>query len=107
MKTKTTKPKVGSASKINKPKVTSNKEVKVEPKLYKLYVDINDNVTELETDNLFDSIKACSPEFVRTSLTIRVTKDGKTLERFMYANKAKILFQNRIALEVFINNLIF
>lgn len=76
-------------------------------KEFKLFVQLNDEVFETETDNLEESIQSFAPEILRTKVIIRVTKDGKTQERMLYAQKGKILFQNRYALEALVRGFLF
>jgi regulatory protein YycH of two-component signal transduction system YycFG len=91
--------------KVKKPKVEKVEKVKETPKTYKLVVSVNDTVSKTETDDLFNAIMSFKPEFIRTAVSIEVTKNGKTNQRYVYANRAKILFQNRIALEIFIRDI--
>ena len=74
---------------------------------YHLFIDLNDKSYEVDTDNLEEAIASFRPEILKTSLTIRVTKDGKTLDRYLYLNPARRLFNNSIALEAFVRNLLF
>jgi hypothetical protein len=78
-----------------------------ESKLYSLFISLNDKTFDIETDDLRESIRSVEPEFLRTKVIIKVTKDGKTLERVLYLAKAKMLFQNKYAMDSLINNLLF
>jgi len=84
---------------------TKPTEIKETPKTYKLVVTVNEKVSETETDDLFSAIMSFKPDFIRTAVSIEVTKNGKTQQRYIYANRAKILFQNRITLEIFIRDI--
>ena len=86
-------------------KITKPTEKKETPKTYKLVVTVNEKVSETETDDLFSAIMSFKPDFIRTAVSIEVTKNGKTQQRYIYANRAKILFQNRITLEIFIRDI--
>jgi hypothetical protein len=86
-------------------KPTEIKETRETPKTYKLVVTVNEKVSETETDDLFSAIMSFKPDFIRTAVSIEVTKNGKTQQRYIYANRAKILFQNRITLEIFIRDI--
>lgn len=86
---------------VEKPK----KEKKAE---YHLVVKLNDQVFEIDTVDLAEAIKSFEPEFLRTRVIIQVTNSaGKTLERVLYLNDGKRLFNNRYTLEALIRNLIF
>lgn len=95
--------KTTEATETTKP--TEKKETKETPKTYKLVVTVNEKVSETETDDLFGAIMSFKPDFIRTAVSIEVTKNGKTQQRYIYANRAKILFQNRITLEIFIRDI--
>ncbi len=86
------------------------KEVKLEKHsegIYHLFIDLNDKTYELDTDDIGAAIMSFRPEILKTSLTIKVTKGNKTLDRYLYLKDAKRLFMNSITLEAFVRNLMF
>jgi hypothetical protein len=78
-----------------------------ESKLYSLSISLNDKTYEAETDDLREAIQSLKPEFLRTKVILKITKEGKTLERVLYLQRGKMLFQNKYYMDVLINNLIF
>jgi len=69
---------------IAKKPVVKKKVVKkpvVKETEYHLVISLNDEVFEFNTDDLRESILSVEPEFLRTKVILKVTKDGKTLDR--------------------------
>lgn len=97
------------APKKNKKQVES--PVDVSPKkpeaVYHLYVKLNDKVFELDTEDIKTSLSALRPSLLKTSLTVRVTKGNKTIDRYLYLNDGRRLFNNKLTLEAFVRGLIF
>ena len=77
-----------------------------EPEFH-LVIILNDKVFEFDTDDLRESIMSVEPEFLRTKVILKVTKDGKTLDRLYFLQQGKKLFYNKYFMETLINNLIF
>jgi hypothetical protein len=75
--------------------------------IYHLYVELNDKAYETDTNDIAEAIRALRPNVLKTSLVIKVTKDNKTLDRYLYLNNARRLFLNRLTLESFVKNLLF
>lgn len=98
-----TKKKVLKVEEIKEEKV---EEEKAKP-LYSVFIKINGKITEVETDDIASAILASKPVFLKTPLTIRITKGEKTLDRYIQLQPAKRLYQNKISMEMFIKNLIF
>lgn len=101
-----TKNKQANAPKVEKveEKVEKTKKHKF---LYSVYTKINGIVNEVETDDIASAILASKPDFPKTPLTVRVTKDGKTLDRYIQLQAAKRLYWNDVSMKIFIKNLIF
>lgn len=90
------------------PKVSNEvKQVKEKKKEYKVFIKINDKITEVETNDIASAILSAKPEWPKTPLTIRITKDGKTRDRYLQVKDAKRLFTNEITMQMFIKNLLF
>ena len=92
------------------PIINNEVEEKVEKKKkgeYVVYIEINDVVTEVKTDDIRGAIISAKPEFAKTALTVRVTKGNKTLDRFIPLQRAKRMFWDKIQMDAFIKNLIF
>jgi len=85
-------------------KAPVKKEVKKE---FHLVIKLNDKVFEFDTDDLRESILSVEPEFLRTKVILKVTKDGKTLDRLYFLQEGKKLFYNKYFMETLIKNLIF
>ena len=75
---------------------------------YFLKIKVNDKVTEVETEDLKESILEAAPRFVKTKVHIIVEKpDGKKYEKILFVNDAKQLFRNDIYMNFFLNHMIF
>ena len=95
---------------IAKKSVVKKKVVKkpvVKETEYHLVISLNDEVFEFDTDDLRESILSVEPEFLRTKVILKVTKDGKTLDRLYFLQEGKKLFYNKYFMDTLINNLIF
>ena len=89
---------------------TKTKETPVvveQKKVYHLYLKLNDKVYEVDTDDLEKSILEHKPAILKTSLTLKITKGKKTLDRYLYLRDARRLFTNSITLNAFVRNLFF
>lgn len=78
-----------------------------DPKKYHIEIAINDKHFSLDTDDVRSAILSTEPEFLRTKVVIKITHNGKTLDRLLYLRQAKNLFINRFAMDAFIKNLLF
>lgn len=103
-KTKTTK-RVEKVEEV----LTKPEEVKEEVKKgqYHVLLKLNDKTYEVDTDDIEATILSYKPAVLKTSLTVRVTKGKKTLDRYLYLKDARRLFNNKITLMVFVRNLLF
>lgn len=72
---------------------------------YHLYIKLNDKEHETDTDNLVESIQSYKPAILRTAVSIKVSRGGRTIDRYLYLKDGKRLFQNKLTLEMFIRNL--
>jgi len=90
------------AKKVKTVKQTPEKEPE-----FHLVISLNDKVFEFDTDDLRESIMSVEPEFLRTKVILKVTKDGKTLDRLYFLQQGKKLFYNKYFMDTLINNLIF
>lgn len=67
----------------------------------------NDQVFECDTDDLKEAIVGFKPKVLKTKIIFIVTKDGKTCDRLLFVMRGKMLWRNKIFLDMFINKLIF
>lgn len=74
---------------------------------YTVVIAINDETFKIKTNDIAEAIQSVKPEFLRTKTVVKVTKGKKTLDRLLYLQQGKMLFNNRITLESFVKNLIF
>lgn len=75
---------------------------------YFLKIKVNDKVTEVETDDLKESILAVAPQFVKTKVHINVeNEEGKKYEKVLFVEDAKKLFRNKTYMNFFLNHMIF
>ena len=80
---------------------------KKEEKKYHLTIGFNDQVFEFDTDNLAESIASVSPLQLKTRVLIKVVYGDLVCEKMLLLLQGKRLFRNKVALEVFVNKLIF
>jgi hypothetical protein len=76
-------------------------------KEYNLTMSFNDQVHNVETDNLYEAISELIPFQLKTRVIILVKKGELSCEKMMLLLEARRVFRNKVALEVFINRLIF
>lgn len=85
----------------------SVKRVRETPKLYKVSVFFNDQVSKFSTDDLATSLMEIKPMCLKTRVLFTIEKEGKTCERMLLLNAAKLMWRNKLAMEAFTSRLIF
>ncbi len=86
------------------------KEVKDSPEsfTYHVSVELNEKKFDIDTNDLKEAVMSVKPELLKTSVIFKFTKDGgRTIERFVYCPRAKILFTNPLTLDAFIRSIYF
>src|ERR1035437_1722476 len=105
---KSTKVKAVKKTPKIKPAVEAPVEKKVAKNLpvYHLYVKINGVEHETDTQDLFTSIMSFKPAIVMGNLIIKVTKNGKTRDKFVFMQRdAQRIFWNHLTLQFIIRAL--
>lgn len=75
---------------------------------YFLKIKVNDKETEVETNDLKESILAVAPRFVKTKVHINIeNSEGKKYEKILFVNDAKQLFRGSVYMNFFLNRMIF
>ena len=74
---------------------------------YKLQMIFNDETFECETDDLKKAILDFAPKVLKTRIKFRVEKDGEVCERIYNTIGGRLLFKNKLMLDILINRLIF
>lgn len=75
---------------------------------YFLTIKVNDQINEIETDDLKESILSVAPQFVKTKVHINIEKpNGTKFEKILFVNDAKQLFRNKVYMNFFLNHMIF
>lgn len=80
----------------------------VKRKKYKLTISLNGKVINKQTDNIKDTLKNLSPEFLYTEAFFSI-KDNKTkevIDRRLNLIQSRKLFNDDVFLDIFINNLL-
>lgn len=77
---------------------------KKKAKEYKLVANLNDKNFETETDNLDEAIFSLKPAILYTALTLHITRNGKTITKYMYLKDARKLFINPLTRFVFVRD---
>lgn len=96
---KTTKNLDKSSTKINKKKEEKKGD-------YHVILKFNDEVHEGNTDNLEEFILNAAPERLKTNVTIQVTKNGKSTDRFLSLQNGNQVFLSKIHRENFIKQIL-
>ena len=76
-------------------------------KQYSLTIALNDQIFTIETDNLAEAIMSVAPRFLKTRVLINIKKGNLVCEKMLLLLEGRRIFRNKVALEVFINRLIF
>lgn len=85
-------------------KATSPKPVKPKAE-FKLMVSLNGEVFKCETSDLKAALLALAPRMFKTKLVVSVSNKFSTVERVLMIQRAKLLWVNKMAMEVFVKNL--
>ena len=83
------------------------KKQKSSNKKYNLTLSFNDQIFTVETDDLAESIMSVAPQFLKTRVLFLIKKGDLVCEKMLLLLQGRRLFMNKIALEVFINKLVF
>jgi len=73
---------------------------------YILDIKFNGTTHHLETDNLKEAILSLKPIFLKTKILMKITQGNKTCERLIHLTQGRILFRNKMMLDIFLNRLI-
>ena len=80
-------------------------KVKKTPKVssgqYHLIIKLNEEVFETDTDDIAEAIFALNPKRIVTKAVITITKGDQTVDRFLLAMKARMLFKNKLTAQLF------
>lgn len=76
-------------------------------KKYQLTISFNDQVFEFNTDNLFESITSVIPKILKTRVLIKIKYGELMCDKMLLLQQGRLIFRNKVALEIFINKLIF
>jgi hypothetical protein len=74
---------------------------------YNLTISFNDQVFNIETDNLFESITEIIPFRLKTRVIVLIKKGDLSCERLLLLEAGRRTFRTPLALQIFINRLIF
>ena len=83
------------------------KKTKPSTKKYHLTLSFNDQTFEIDTDDLALSIMSVAPTFLKTRVLFKIKYGDLLCDKMLLLLQGKRLFRNKVALEVFINKLIF
>lgn len=87
------------------PKKTTKKAAVKEVKQFKITAIFNDQVIELETNDIKETLTSIKPELLNTEVDIKVQKGDQITERHLNLRQGRNLFINESFLDVFISNL--
>ena len=75
---------------------------------YFLIMKFNDETHEVNTANLAESINNLKPRFLKTKVQFKIVNpEGKICERQLFVKQGKLIFRNKLSLQIFIQRLIF
>ncbi len=72
---------------------------------FHVHAELNGQVFDVDTDDVRTTILSFKPEFLKTSLKLKISKGDVIRDRFLYSARAKILFTNPYTLDAFIRAL--
>jgi hypothetical protein len=88
-------------------KKTVAKKQKSSTKEYNLTISFNDQIFTFDTDDLAESIMSVAPQFLKTRVLFLIKKGNLVCEKMLLLLQGRRIFMNKVALEVFINKLVF
>lgn len=77
----------------------------VAKKKYKFSLTHMNETQTIETDDLLEAFNQLKPEWLRTTIHIKIEKGDDVVERFIFITKARMLLNNPFALEGFISTI--
>jgi hypothetical protein len=83
------------------------KKQKPSTKEYNLTISFNDQIFTFDTDDLAESIMSVAPFQLKTRVLFLIKKGDLVCEKMLLLLQGRRLFMNKVALEVFINKLVF
>lgn len=89
---------------VEKTEVVEKETKKSKKKEYTLFASINDKTFEAETDDLEEAIFSLKPAILYTALTLRITRNGKTITKYLYLKDARRLFTNPLTRFIFVRD---
>lgn len=98
------------ANKKTTKKVASKKVTRPVEKIvftYKMTMSYNGITFNVMTNDLHEAILAATPKVLKTKIHFLIEKDGKVCERQVFVQRGKMLFKNKVYLDLFIRKLIF
>lgn len=85
-----------------------NKEITETPqKEYLLWLKFNDTEYKVETDNIADALLSLKPAHLKTRVLLKIQNGKKVCDKILSGMQAKQVFRNKLAMQVFLNRIIF
>lgn len=90
---------------VRKPKIY--KATKTSPKKFLLLMKFNGGEYKILTDDLADGIMSVAPRWLKTKIIFRIETDGKYCDKQVFVLQGKMIFRNKLNLNIFVRNCIF
>lgn len=91
---------------VSKPKVTAPTPEEIPEPKYKVVIKMNDETFTCKTDDLMSAFSQFKPPMFRSKVVITVSNAYDTVERVMMIAKARMLFRNKVTMQVFVKNIL-
>lgn len=83
-------------------------EEKIKAPIYNLKINLNCVESEHETSDLADTIISLAPKALKTKVLLHIVRyDGKVCDKIIFVRPARMLFNNKKRMDMFIRTLIF
>lgn len=82
-------------------------ETTITKKKYKMMVKFNGIVHKIETDDLLEAILKIKPPALKTRMIFHIETEDEVCNRIVMTQTGRTMFANKIAMGIFLNNLIF
>ncbi len=105
-KKKVTKKTVKKVAKKKVAKKVVTKETTKDPNIYYITMLVNGETLKAECEDLVCGLNFLCPRVLKTSMTIKIEKDGKSSDNYLLLPKAKLMFRSKIGVWIFANKLI-
>lgn len=91
---------------VTKPEVKGPAPEAVPEPKYSVVIKMNDETFTCKTDDLFSALSQFRPPVFKSKVVITISNAHDTVERVMMIAKARMLFRNKMTMQVFVKNIL-